>query len=405
MRSRRYHSKCLKIARGRYKEDEDYTCPICDWRVKIPRDAARPKLEDLEAWQAEIPQLPFQPDEEECLTSIVDTAEDFRNFVRPYVNPDNFVNTHEEVPTQRFYLRKIEGADILLTHETNFLRQELYRFVPIAPEPPPILDASLSTRKPRPTKQQKLMAQLGIENPDELPQSLRTKPYNVNKRRAQDEAHAARHAQQHGIMLPAGSGSRDPGSGHRNSSSSTGLDRSTSIGHGSQQPGGRPPQALNFRPPLTQTAFPLARVNQSYTIQPESPSFASMAMRHYNTTSSAALTTLGSPFNTELGTGSPPRRGSTLDPSLFSTSSMIAFADEPRRGDRLDRIGSPAGNHNDDHNDDGEREMFGTAGMDSIFAEMTNDDDVHDTASGGLDPVLLGGDGDVRASRELFTSG
>jgi len=84
---------------------------------------------------------------------------------------------------------------------------------------------------------------------------------------------------------------------------------------------------------------------------------------------------------------------------------MIAFADEPRRGDRLDRIGSPAGNHNDDHNDDGEREMFGTAGMDSIFAEMTNDDDVHDTASGGLDPVLLGGDGDVRASRELFTSG
>lgn len=132
-----------------------------------------------------------------------------------------------------------------------------------------------------------------------------------------------------------------------------------------------------------------------------------MAMRHYNTTPNAALTTLSSPFNTELGTGSPQRRESIVDPSLFSTGSMTAFADEPRHGDRLDPIGSPADNHHDDNNDDGEREMFGTAGMDSIFAEMTNDDDVHDdaAASGGPDPDLLGGDRDVRASQELFTSG
>ena len=85
---------------------------------------------------------------------------------------------------------------------------------------------------------------------------------------------------------------------------------------------------------------------------------------------------------------------------------MDAFADESRHGDRLDHIGNPAGHHNDENNDDGEREMFGTAGMDSIFAEMTNDDDVHDAAaSSGLDPVPLGRDRDVRASQELFTSG
>ena len=44
-----------------------FTCPICDWRVKIPRDAARPKLEDLQAWQDELQDLPFQPEEEELL--------------------------------------------------------------------------------------------------------------------------------------------------------------------------------------------------------------------------------------------------------------------------------------------------------------------------------------------------
>src|SRR3954462_6371293 len=83
----RYHGKCLKIARGKVKDDEKYTCPICDWRGKIPRDAARPKLEDLQDWQAEIATLPFQPDEEAVLSKIIDNAQDFRNHVAPFCNP------------------------------------------------------------------------------------------------------------------------------------------------------------------------------------------------------------------------------------------------------------------------------------------------------------------------------
>lgn len=180
----RYHGKCLKIARGRVKEDEKYTCPICDWREKIPRDAARPKLEELQAWQEEVTLLPFQPEEEECLTSIVDHAQNFRDFIRPWTLPLN--STPDEITTQRFYLRKIEGAEILLAYETNFFRQELHKWAPVAPDPPPIREVSLSTRKPRPTKQQKLMAQLGVNTPEELPQHLRTKPHNFNKRKSSD---------------------------------------------------------------------------------------------------------------------------------------------------------------------------------------------------------------------------
>jgi histone demethylase JARID1 len=182
----RYHSKCLKIARGKLKEDEKYTCPICDWRVKIPRDAARPKLEDLQAWQDEIANLPFQPDEEAILEKIINNAQDFRTHVAPFVNP--IMATSEEAEVQRFFLRKIEGAEILLAYETNYFRQELHKWSPVAPEPPPILDASKSTRKPRPTKLQKLMAQHGVEDPQELPPHLRAKQHSFSKRKSSEPA-------------------------------------------------------------------------------------------------------------------------------------------------------------------------------------------------------------------------
>ncbi|KAH9882346.1 hypothetical protein J1614_000582 [Plenodomus biglobosus] len=170
-----YHGKCLKLARGKVKEDEKYTCPICDYRVKIPRDATRPKLEDLQLWQDEIPNLPFQPEEEEILESLIDHGTKFREYVAQYINP--MLSSPDELGTQRFYLRKLEGAEILLTHEINFFRQELHKFAPVAPHPPPVLQVSLSTRKPRPTKQQKLMSQLGITNPEDLPQQYKSKTH------------------------------------------------------------------------------------------------------------------------------------------------------------------------------------------------------------------------------------
>ncbi|KAL9019524.1 MAG: hypothetical protein Q9185_003224 [Variospora sp. 1 TL-2023] len=185
-----YHGKCLKIARGKFKEDDKYTCPICDWRVKIPRDAARPKLEELQDWQQEITTLPFQPEEEDTLRDIIDNGAKFKDFMKPYTNP--MISTSQEVATQRFYLRKIEGAEILLSDETNFFRRELHKWAPVAPIPPPMLDVSLSTRKPRPTKQQKEMSRLGITNPDDLPQHLRTKQHNFPKQRKSSDANSSK---------------------------------------------------------------------------------------------------------------------------------------------------------------------------------------------------------------------
>ncbi|KAK0652588.1 PLU-1-like protein-domain-containing protein [Cercophora newfieldiana] len=203
-----YHGKCLKIARGKVKEDDKYTCPICDWRVKIPRDAARPKLEDLIAWRDEIPGLPFQPEEEDVLNDIIGTAQRFRDHIAAYCNP--VLATASEAETQRFYLRKIEGAEILLAYETNFFRQQVHKWSPVAPEPPPVLESSKSTRKPRPTKLQKMLAQYGVDDPDDLPESVKGKANSLKRKALNAEAAAAVHGASSGTTTSPGANPYGP---------------------------------------------------------------------------------------------------------------------------------------------------------------------------------------------------
>lgn len=188
-----YHGKCLKIARGKVKEEDKYTCPICDWRVKIPRDAARPRLEDLLDWDEEIPNLPFQPEEETVLKQIIDNAQTFRNHIHSYCNP--VLSTRNEAETQRFYLRKIEGAEILLANETNFFRQELHKWHPVAPNPPPVIEVSKSTRKPRPTKLDKLLLSHGVTNVEDLPEHVKSKGLSLKRKRQNAEMAAQAHQQ------------------------------------------------------------------------------------------------------------------------------------------------------------------------------------------------------------------
>ena len=118
------------------------------------------------------------------MDSIVGKALAFRDFLHGFTNAA--CTTTEEIPTLIFYLRKIEGAEVLLAYETNFFRQEIHKWAPVAPEPPPILEQSLSTRKPRPTKQQKILAQFGVDRPEDLPEHLRAKHMALAKRKSVD---------------------------------------------------------------------------------------------------------------------------------------------------------------------------------------------------------------------------
>lgn len=338
--SRRYHGKCLKIARGKVKEYDSYTCPICDWRVKIPRDAARPKLEDLLDWQAEIPDLPFQPEEEHILDSIVEQASAFRDFLRPFTNPSCM--TAEEVPTQIFYLRKIEGAEVLLTYETNYFRQEIHKWAPVAPEPPPILEQSLSTRKPRPTKQQKIMAQLGIEKPEDLPLHLRTKQHTFGSgKRKSSEGQAHRPPP----LQPA------PPNHVRTPS----VDARPPTG------GAPMPQTL---PPIATSQHP-----NSFTFSQPFP-LSNETSPTYPPTSSAFLPQATSTNSPPFGPTSPRTHQSSLDPSLFSPPSF-------HRADQLRAQGLPPKDEvGVDMDGDGQNPFASSprANMDEIFADLTNQD-------------------------------
>lgn len=319
----RYHGKCLKIARGKVKEDDNYTCPICDYRVKIPRDAARPKLEDLIDWQAEIPGLPFQPEEEAILEEIISTAKAFRDAMRPYINP--VMTNPEEVTSQRFYLRKIEGAEILLSFETNFFRQELHKWAPVAPNPPPVLEQSLSTRKPRPTKQQKLMAQHNVNSPEELPLQFRTKPYNINKARKGSDAQSK--TQQN--LAPA----QRPRSSHSTSTNNSSNPYSDSH---------RPPPPANIHTDSSYSAhYPLPASHNPHQ-QPDSPAFAQSP--YYSNGHNPHSPFVESP---RYGQGSPlAHSGSTLESNLFGPVEGSYDTGHPH--DRV--MGSPHGYANNHTN-------------------------------------------------------
>ena len=343
----RYHSRCLKIARGKIKEDDRFTCPICDWRVKIPRDAARPKLEDLQDWQAEISTLPFQPEEEDTLEDIVSTAQTFRDFMRPYINP--VMTTPEEVTTQRFYLRKIEGAEVLLSYETNFFRQELHKWAPVAPTAPPVLDQSLSTRNPRPTKQQKLLAEHGVSDPADLPPQFRTKQHTFPKQpRKSSDAHSNK---SHQPLQPAPQRRNRSDTPH-SSSTGTGCDPHTH----SQ----RLPSTINTtHGDPAYTAY--VAQGQSHKHCPESPGFAPGPYIHNSHSRSHHHGLLGSPDfspRSPLGHSSGP----SVDPSLYSPQSnhfSAAMRDTPNEHGHLF---SPS--HNTSH---------ASSAMDQVFADFVTD--------------------------------
>ncbi|KAL1297760.1 hypothetical protein AAFC00_006297 [Neodothiora populina] len=393
-----YHGKCLKIARGKVKEDDKYTCPVCDWRVKIPRDAARPKLEDLQRWQDELENLPFQPEEEETLASIIDTAQAFRDSIRGYCG--HFGLTGEEVTNLRFYLRKVEGADILLANETNFLRQELHKWAPVAPNPPPLIMESGSTRKPRPTKQQKLMATLGITNPDDLPPQYKIKP---PKRKGSESSHT-----KPAPLQPAGSSpmSQTPGS-VQTATPGPGPNRvglhqppsaqhtpSFTYPHSSHPPAGAigtnaydsplfaptsaftPHGASQLHPPhgpLSQAAQPYREANvsrfESSTVNPA----------HFSRDSH--------PFVPQASPPPPPAfsgTGLNLDPALFGSNANGTMFDK-RPGSSG---GSPEFAHDQGHTFGSSTNSNGH--LDSIFADMVHDGDEHEHATLGQDGGLAG---------------
>ena len=210
----------------------------------------------------------------------------------------------EEVTTQRFYLRKIEGAEILLGFETNFFRQEVHKWAPVTKEAPPVLEQSLSTRKPRPTKQQKLMQQHGVSSPEELPLQFRTKPYNIAKARKGSDAKI------------------QPATNKRPmSSQSASTDNSSNPhAHGQRLP---PPISTSNNDPNYAAHFPLPASHNPHQ-QSESPNFA-QSPYFSNHNSNPAHSPFGESPRFANHQSPLSATQAPLEPHLFGTSNANPF--------------------------------------------------------------------------------
>ncbi|KAA8910368.1 hypothetical protein TRICI_004166 [Trichomonascus ciferrii] len=191
-----YHGKCLKL--NRHNTDIlHFTCPICDWRLNIPRDGLRPKLKELDEWVKQAKTLPFCPEEFPVLEHMVKQGKEFKKYIRSHID----LNAPSTLPVGdlKFYLCKLTGGELLFLEEINYLRSEIHRLDHVASDPPPpILDISLPATKratpqpqlPQPPSQQfqpqtEQHHQQNHHNP--YPQYQQTQQHNVSQQQQQQQ--------------------------------------------------------------------------------------------------------------------------------------------------------------------------------------------------------------------------
>ena len=140
--------KCLKINKKKFDQNEGWDCPICDWRKEIPRSSTRPSLPDLNDWVQAAETLPFRPDELSIVSKNVALAEAWVASIQPIIQSGQTLS----IEKCRFYLRKIEGAEVFLPNEYNFFRRAAHLLAPLTSTPPPLVAESKVIKKPRTKK-------------------------------------------------------------------------------------------------------------------------------------------------------------------------------------------------------------------------------------------------------------
>lgn len=275
------------------------------------------------------------------MRKIVKNAQDFRESMRPHVNP--LMSNPDEISTQRFYLRKIEGADLLLAYETNFLRQQLHKWAPVAPDPPPVLDMSPSTRKPRPTKQQKLMAQYNVDKPEDLPPHLQPRSTLALKRKSEGD-----HVKQRTPSQPGRSSLTAP----NRSNTPASLPHIKSTGNAPAFAARQVDRAIYERCDRDPT--------YGYTLGDPDPYRNPPTFTPHNNLFSNGPTTLGSPQHYPDEGGASPTNNIDLHHEVFVSPPFARAPGSPRNDH------DPYASHSSG---------VGAGNLDSMFAEMTNHDD------------------------------
>ncbi|KAI9310266.1 hypothetical protein BX666DRAFT_2033269 [Dichotomocladium elegans] len=126
-----YHIVCLKVSQREASADAKYICPICDVGQTIPHLVKeRVRLEEIQELVQEAADLEILPNEYKTLRNIVTAAQPFRERVQAFCRSKVQLD-HGDIPMIRKHLRELEGLEIWLQDETDFLRQKIQTLVPI----------------------------------------------------------------------------------------------------------------------------------------------------------------------------------------------------------------------------------------------------------------------------------
>jgi hypothetical protein len=140
--------KCLKINKKKFDQNEGWDCPICDWRKEIPRSSARPTLSQLKEWVDLAASLSFLPEELQTINKIIAVADAWVASIQPLLQTGHI----RSISKCRFYLRKIEGAEVFLPNEYNFFRRAAHQLAPLTSTPPPVIEESKTLKKTKPKR-------------------------------------------------------------------------------------------------------------------------------------------------------------------------------------------------------------------------------------------------------------
>jgi hypothetical protein len=135
--------KCLKINKKKFDGNEGWDCPICDWHKEIPRSGTRPSLADLKEWADSAESLPFFPEELVAVRKIISGAESWISSIQPLIRGAPL----RSLGKCRFFLRKIEGAEVFLPNEYNLFRRAAHALAGLTTSPPPLVAESKPIKK------------------------------------------------------------------------------------------------------------------------------------------------------------------------------------------------------------------------------------------------------------------
>jgi histone demethylase JARID1 len=128
-----YHNSCIKMPAHVEEESSSvaYICPVCSGENdKVQHFTNKPKLEDMMDVLEKAETLLFCPKEFGTLDAIQQIMLDYKNKVQAFCRSRTQL-TVQDVPMIRKHLRHLEGLEIALPDETDFLKDKLASLAPL----------------------------------------------------------------------------------------------------------------------------------------------------------------------------------------------------------------------------------------------------------------------------------